>query len=80
MQSKELSGNDGAICTFRLSVDKAMALGKYDVVIKNAKYSLTSGASKVTLPESTLQIAVCQIGDVNVDGAVNAIVNKILVK
>lgn len=72
LQSKELSGNDGAICTFRLNIDKTLALGKYNVVIKNAKYSLTSGASKVTLPESTSQIVVCQVGDVNVDGSVNA--------
>lgn len=44
--------------------------GKQPVIIKNAKYSLTSGASKVTLPESTGQLTIKKLGDANGDGDV----------
>jgi len=69
LQSKEVKGNDGAICTFKLKVAET-AGGKQPVIIKNAKYSLTSGASKVTLPESTGQLTIKKLGDANGDGDV----------
>lgn len=69
LQSKEVKGNDGAICTFKLKVADT-AGGKQPVIIKNAKYSLTSGASKVTLPESTGQLTIKKLGDANGDGDV----------
>lgn len=67
LQSKEVKGNDGIICTFKLKVDKAIAGGKYAVTIKNAKYSLTSGASKVKMSESEANLTVKVKGDVNGD-------------
>ena len=70
LQSKEVSGNDGTICTFNLKVDDKTAAGKYSISIKNAKYSLTSGASKVTLPEATGQLTIKKLGDANGDGDV----------
>ena len=69
LQSKEVKGNDGAICTFKLKVAET-AGGKQPVIIKNAKYSLTSGASKVTLPEATGQLTIKKLGDANGDGDV----------
>ena len=69
LQSKEVKGNDGAICTFKLKVAETVG-GKQPVIIKNAKYSLTSGASKVTLPESTGQMTIKKLGDANGDGDV----------
>ena len=70
MQSKEVKGNEGAICTFKLKVDNTATIGKQPVIIKNAKYSLTSGASKVTLPEATGQLTIKKLGDANGDGDV----------
>lgn len=72
LQSKEVKGNDGAICTFKLKVAETAetAGGKQPVIIKNAKYSLTSGASKVTMPESTGQLTIKKLGDANGDGDV----------
>ena len=70
MQSKEVKGNDGAICTFKLKVDNTATIGKQPVIIQNAKYSLTSGASKVTLPEATGQLTIKKLGDANGDGDV----------
>lgn len=69
LQSKEVKGNDAAICTFKLKVAET-AGGKQPVIIKNAKYSLTSGASKVTLPEATGQLTIKKLGDANGDGDV----------
>ena len=69
LQSKEVKGNEGAICTFKLKVAET-AGGKQPVIIKNAKYSLTSGASKVTMPESTGQLTIKKLGDANGDGDV----------
>ena len=69
LQSKEVKGNEGAICTFKLKVAETVG-GKQPVIIKNAKYSLTSGASKVTLPESTGQLTIKKLGDANGDGDV----------
>jgi hypothetical protein len=70
MQSKEVKGNEGAICTLKLKVDDKATIGKQPVIIKNAKYSLTSGASKVTLPEATGQLTIKKLGDANGDGDV----------
>jgi hypothetical protein len=70
LQSKEVKGNDGAICTFKLKVDDKTAAGKYSISIKNAKYSLTTGETKVTLPEATGLLAIKKLGDVNGDGDV----------
>jgi hypothetical protein len=82
LQSKEVKGNDGAICTFKLKVAET-AGGKQPVIIKNAKYSLTSGALKVTLPEATGQLTIKKLGDANGDGDVteadvNAIAQHIM--
>ena len=83
LQSKEVSGNDGTICTFNLKVDDKTAAGKYSISIKNAKYSLTTGETKVTLPEATGQLVIKKLGDANGDGDVteadvNAIAKHIL--
>lgn len=70
MQSKEVKGNEGAICTLKLKVDDKATIGKYPVVIKNAKYSLMSGASKVTMREAIGQLMIKKLGDANGDGDV----------
>ena len=70
LQSKEVSGNDGAICRFKVKADDTAVSGKHAVTIQNAKYSLTSGETKVTLPEATGQLAIKELGDVNGDGYV----------
>lgn len=71
--SKELKDNDGAILTVILNVDDNMTIGNYAVKIQNAKYSLPSGSSKVTMPEtiSLLSIEDYLKGDVNGDGEVD---------
>lgn len=83
LQSKTITGNDGAICTFKIKVDEAADGGKYAVTIKNAKYSLPSGASKVPLSDTEGQLTVKILGDANSDGElskddVNAIANHIM--
>lgn len=83
LQSKEVNGNDGAICTFKVKVADTAVSGKHAVTIQNAKYSLTSGETKVTLPEATGQLAIKKLGDANGDGDVteadvNAIANHIM--
>ena len=70
LQSKEVSGNDGAICRFKVKADDTAVSGKHAVTIQNAKYSLTSGETKVTLPEATGQLAIKELGDANGDGYV----------
>ena len=70
LQSKEVKGNDGAICSFKLKVDETAKGGKQSITIQNAKYSLTSGASKVTIPEATGQLAIKKLGDANGNGDV----------
>lgn len=71
IQSKELSGNDGAICTFKIKVAQTAAGGKRPVKIKNAKYSLTSGASSVIMSDTEGQLTVKKLGDANGDGELN---------
>ena len=71
LQSKNLTGNEGAICTFKLKVDEAAEGGKYPVTIQNAKYSLPSGASKVPLSDTEGQLTVKLLGDANSDGKIN---------
>ena len=83
LQSKNLTGNEGAICTFKLKVDEAAKSGKYPVTIQNAKYSLPSGASKVPLSDTEGQLTVKILGDANSDGVLNqndvtAIANHII--
>ena len=83
LQSKEVSGNDGAICRFKVKADDTAVSGKHAVTIQNAKYSLTSGETKVTLPEATGQLAIKELGDVNGDGDVteddvDAVANHII--
>ena len=83
LQSKKVSGNDGAICTFKVKVEEMVAAGKYPATIQNAKYSLTTGASKVTMSETTDQLTVKKLGDANSDGNVteadvNAIADYIM--
>lgn len=72
-QSKEVTGNDGAIWTFKLNVADNVEEGGYPVKITNARYSLTSGSASVTMPETTslLTIADYLKGDVNNDGDVD---------
>ena len=83
LQSKNLTGNEGAICTFKLKVDEAAKSGKYPITIQNAKYSLPSGASKVPLSDAEGQLTVKILGDANSDGVLNqndvtAIANHII--
>ena len=70
LQSKEVKGNDGTICTFKLKVADKVKGGKYAVAIKNAKYSLISGASKVKMPEAEANLTIKKPGDANGDGDV----------
>lgn len=70
LQSKEVKGNDGTICTFKLKVADKVKGGKYAVAIKNAKYSLISGASKVKMPEAEANLTIKKLGDANGDGDV----------
>ena len=69
--SKEVKGNDGPICTFKLKVDDKAATGKHSITIQNAKYSLTSGAAKVTMPETTGVLTIKTLGDANGNGEVD---------
>lgn len=73
LQSKEIKGNDGVIWTLKLQVDDNVNTGDYAVKIQNAKYSLTSGSAKVSMPEtiSILTIEDYMQGDVNGDGDVD---------
>ena len=73
LSSKEIKDNDGAIWTLKLNVAEDMEVGDYPVKIQNAKYSLTSGSAKVTMPEVTsiLTIENYKKGDVNGDGDVD---------
>ena len=70
LQSKEVEGNDGAIWTLKLKMADNMAEGDYAVKIQNAKYSLTSGSAKVSMPETISKLTVENYvkGDVNGDG------------
>ena len=70
LQSKEVSGNDGAICRFKVKADDTAVSGKHAVTIQNAKYSLTSGAAKVNMPEASGKLTVKKLGDANGDGDV----------
>ena len=85
LSSKALTGNDGAICTIQLNVADDMVDGNYTVAIKEAAYSLTSGASWVSLPRADIALTVKNSvkGDVNNDGKVTitdavGVVNYIL--
>lgn len=71
LQSKELKDNDGAIWTLKLKVADGVAAGDYAVSVQNAKYSLTSGSTSVSLPDVTslLTIEDYKKGDANGDGA-----------
>lgn len=71
LMSKEVKGNDGPICTFKLKVDDKAATGKHSITIQNAKYSLTSGAAKVTMPETTGVLTIKTLGDANGNGEVD---------
>ena len=72
-QSKEVTGNDGAIWTFKLNVADNVEEGGYPVKITNARYSLTSGSASVTMPETTSLLTIADYikGDVNNDGDVD---------
>ena len=73
IQSKEITGNDGAIMTLKLKVADDMAFGDYAVNIQNAKYSLPLGDEKVSLPETVSKLSIGNYikGDVNGDGDVD---------
>ena len=73
IQSKEITGNDGAIMTLKLKVADDMAFGNYAVNIQNAKYSLPLGDEKVSLPETVSKLSIGNYikGDVNGDGDVD---------
>ena len=82
-KNKNVEAGDGAICTFKIKVDESTDGSKYPVTIKNAKYSLTSGASKVNMSETEGQLTVKIMGDANGDFKldqkdVTAIVNHIM--
>lgn len=72
-QSKEVTGNDGAIWTFKLNVADNVEGGDHPVKITNARYSLTSGSASVTMPETTSLLTIADYikGDVNNDGDVD---------
>lgn len=73
LQSKEVKGNDGAILTLKLNVADNVEAGEYAVKIQNAKYSLTSGSTSVTLPDVTSLLTIEEYakGDANGDGMVD---------
>jgi len=73
LQSKELTGSDGAVLTLRLKVADTVAEGDYAVKIQNAKYSLTSGSTSVAMPETIglLTIEDYVKGDANGDTTVD---------
>ena len=72
-----IKDNDGAIITLKLKFLDNMVAGNYPIKIQNAKYSLTTGETSVSMPEtiSTLTIEGTTKplkGDVNEDGVVDA--------
>ena len=73
LQSKALKESDGVIWTIRLKVADDVEVGDHPVKIQNAKYSLTSGSSKVTMPETVAMLTIDDYvkGDVNSDGDVD---------
>ena len=73
LASTELTGNDGAVMTLTLKTDAAMTPGNYVVGLQNGKYSLTSGASKVSMPRAEVKLTIASgiKGDANNDGLVN---------
>ena len=73
LQSKTLNGNDGTIITLKLNIATDIALDSYPIRIQNAKYSLVTGETKVSMPETTAVLTVSDfvMGDVNNDGDVD---------
>ena len=73
LQSNEISGNDGVVLTLKLNLDDNLDYGDYAVGIKNAIYSVLSGAMSVKMPETigVLTVGNYTKGDVNGDGAVD---------
>ena len=73
VQSRQLTGNDGAIMTLTLNVADDIALGEYSVKIQNAIYSLPLGDKTVSLPETISKLSIENYvkGDANGDGKVD---------
>ena len=72
-----IKDSDGAVIILKLTVPDNMVAGNYHVKIQNAKYSLTTGETYVSMPETisalTIQEATKLLkGDVNEDGVVDA--------
>ena len=87
LNSKDIKDNEGAILTLMLNISDEMAEGDYAVQIQNAKYSLSSGETSVSMEEaiSFLTIENYEKGDANGDGSVDiadavCIVNHIVGK
>ena len=87
VQSRQLTGNDGAIMTLNLKVADDVALGEYVVKIQNANYSLTDGSTTVPMPETISRLSIENYlkGDANGDGKVDiadavCIVNHVVSK
>ena len=73
LQSKEISNNEGVILTLKLKIPEDNGEGEHEVKIQNAKYSLTSGSTSVSLPETTslLTVVAYPKGDANGDNSVD---------
>ena len=73
LQSKALSGNDGAIITLTLNIDKNAEVGRFPIKIQNEKYSFVSGSASVAMPVTTTLLTISDylLGDVNHDGDVD---------
>lgn len=87
LSSKDIKENDGTILTLQLNISNELTEGDYAVQVKNAKYSLSSGASSVVMEDVTslLTIESYAKGDANGDGMVDiadavCIVNHIVGK
>lgn len=87
LQSKEVKGSEGAIWTLKLNVADDVSSGEYVLKVQNAKYSLTSGAAKVSMANTTTKLTIedYKKGDVNGDGDIDiadavCIVNRVVGK
>ena len=73
LSSKALKDNDGAIMTIRLKAADELSEGEYEIAIKNARYSLLSGETSVSMADTKAGVTIVRyrLGDANGDGMVD---------
>lgn len=72
-QSQVLNGNEGIVMNLQVEIDDDTELGDYDIMVRNAQYSLSSSSSNISTPyvSSKIKIANFAKGDANCDELIN---------